>query len=119
MATNNQESMETTPPADGWKLPRAAQFLGLSPRTLERYVARRMVPCIIYPPARVDEADAAGADAVGADAAGASGAATVEASTRGEGKPRKTEKGMKPIVVFDPDELAAWRAKHKVGRSAA
>lgn len=66
-------------PPDGWKLERAAEFLGISTRTLERYVARRMVPCIIYESAR-----------------GESG---------------------KPIVVFDPWELAAWRDEHKVGRA--
>ena len=66
-------------PPDGWKLPRAAAFLGLSTRTLERYVARRMVPCIVYE------------------------------SARGEGK---------PMIAFDPSELAAWRDKRKVGRMA-
>lgn len=65
--------------SDAWDLRRAALFLGLSPRTLERYVARRMVPCIVYE------------------------------SARGEGK---------PMIAFDPDELAAWRERRKVGRMA-
>ncbi|HEX5178197.1 MAG TPA: hypothetical protein VFW04_02600 [Gemmatimonadaceae bacterium] len=67
---------------DAWDLPRAASFFGVSPRTLERWVARRVVPCIVYPPARVEEGT----------------------------------KGTKPIIAFDPDELAAWRDHHKVGR---
>jgi len=41
---------------DAWDLKRAALFLGLSPRTLERYVARRMIPCILYPSATKDDA---------------------------------------------------------------
>lgn len=39
---------------DAWDLKRAATFLGVSPRTLERYVARRMVPVIVLPAARVE-----------------------------------------------------------------
>ena len=74
-----KKATEKELPPDGWKLDRAAEFLGISPRTLERYVARRMVPCIIYESAR-----------------GESG---------------------KPIIVFDPLELAAWRDEHKVGRA--
>lgn len=70
------------PPPDAWDLKRAAAFLGLSPRTLERYVARRMVPVIVYPPARVEPG----------------------------------KKGSKPMLAFDPTELAAWRDRHKVVR---
>lgn len=66
---------------DAWDIRRAALFFGVSPRTLERWVARRVVPCIVYPPARVEDG-----------------------------------KGTKPIIAFDPDELAAWRDHHKVGR---
>jgi len=48
-----ENGAEVHVPPDAWSLQRAALFLGVSPRTLERYVARRMVPCIVYPPARV------------------------------------------------------------------
>jgi len=75
----NEEN--TTPSPDAWRLKRAAEFLGLSPRTLERYVTRRLVPCIVYESAR-------------------------SAGTR----------DARPIVAFDPVELAAWRESHKIGR---
>ena len=68
--------------ADAWNLERAARFFGVSQRTLERWVGRRVVPCIVYPPARVEEGT----------------------------------KGTKPIIAFDPGELAAWRDQQKVGR---
>lgn len=76
------ESQVTAPGADAWDLARGASFLGVSTRTLERWVARRVVPCIVYPAARVEEG----------------------------------KKGTKPIIAFDPDELAAWRDQQKVGR---
>jgi len=65
-------------PADAWDAKRAALFLGLSVKTLQRYVAKRAVPCILFPSARTDSD--------------------------------------RPIIVFDPIELAAWRDEHKVGR---
>jgi len=65
-------------PADAWDAKRAALFLGLSVKTLQRYVAKRAVPCILFPSARTDSD--------------------------------------RPIIVFDPVELAAWRDEHKVGR---
>lgn len=65
-------------PPDAWDLKRAALFLGISPKTLQRYVAKRAVPCILFPSARTDSD--------------------------------------RPIIVFDPAELAAWRDAHKVGR---
>lgn len=38
---------------NAWDLKRAAEFLGVSPRTLERYVDQRIVPgLIVLPPAR-------------------------------------------------------------------
>ena len=36
-----------TPKQDAWDLKRAAQFLGVSPRTLERWVAKRLVGGLI------------------------------------------------------------------------
>jgi len=53
---------------------RAAQFLGMSVRTLDRYVTERKIPCIIY------------------------------------------ENGERPMIVFDPADLAAWRDQRKLGR---
>jgi len=76
------ELQPDAPGANAWALGRAALFLGVSPRTLERWVARRVVPCIVYPPARVENG----------------------------------KQGTKPIIAFDPDELAAWRDQQKVGR---
>ena len=77
-----ENGAEAHVPPDAWSLRRTALFLGVSPRTLERWVARRMIPCIVYPAARVEEGT----------------------------------KGTKPIIAFDPDELAAWRDQQKVGR---
>lgn len=77
-----EANQENGPGADAWDIGRAAAFLGVSGRTVERWVARRVVPCIVYPPARVEEG----------------------------------KKGKKPIIVFDPAELAAWRDQQKVGR---
>lgn len=68
---------------DAWKMPRAAAFLGISVRTLERLVGARKVPCIEYPPVRLTEGG----------------------------------RGVRPIIVFDPDDLAAYRDKHRVGKS--
>jgi hypothetical protein len=40
-------------PPDAWRVPRAALFLGVSDKTVERWVAQRMIPgTIVYPPGR-------------------------------------------------------------------
>ena len=64
-------------PPDAWDLARAARFLGMSTRTLERYVAKRRVPCIVY-----------------------------ESPTEGD----------RPLIRFNPRELAAWRQEREVAR---
>lgn len=64
-------------PPDAWDLDRASRFLGMSKRTLERYVAKRKVPCIVY-------------------------------ESPGEGE--------RPLIRFNPLELAEWRRQREVAR---
>lgn len=73
MATSEEVQSDEIPP-DAWKLERAATLLGVSSRTLKRYVQKRTVPCIIY-----------------------------ESTTDGD----------KPMIRFDPRDLAAWARQPK------
>lgn len=73
-------------PPDAWRAPRAAAFLGVSEKTIERWAAKRIIPgMIVYPPAREDEATPGG------------------------------KKGTKPIIAFDPVALARFRASFTLG----
>jgi len=69
-------------PSDAWRRPRAAAFLGIAVRTLDRLVDQGRVPCIVYPAVRVKK----------------------------DGR-----KDARPMIAFDPDDLARYRASYKVG----